>query len=260
MKLYHATYRKNIKSLLSRGIVPNKSRSIGVEGFYKNYSTGKIFLTEESGLYYWKGKLEDFAEHYFDDADDKRYDVVFLECKFPDESYVDWLGTHDSGYLAVYTSKNISNKNISEYNYVPFLKRNTSTFSNMIGAIQHVNNIHDYIPHDFNIHTLKDYKIEQVTYTLEEALGIEDSFGWIEIEKGELVGLSSSELFDALNSYRGEYWASQMTKMIKNNDEIDPIIVVEHERGVDIGDGRGRLNLLWGLGVETVNALRIFWT
>lgn len=98
--LYHVTTKRKMPLIKKQGLVP------GAEGHfsnYKNYSSGKIFLSEKGGIGFWKNAVENHEYHNFD----KQSPIVLLKILksnlagfnlIPDE-----LGTKDSGYPSYYT-------------------------------------------------------------------------------------------------------------------------------------------------------------
>lgn len=64
--LYHVTMIRKLPRLRTAGIMPNQASAF-TAGSYPQYSKGKVFLTDEKGLSFWKEKVE-YAE--FDQFDD----------------------------------------------------------------------------------------------------------------------------------------------------------------------------------------------
>lgn len=55
--LYHVTINRNLPGIKSKGLIPGARSNF--DGFYKDYSAGKIFLCERGAVQYWIDKLEE---------------------------------------------------------------------------------------------------------------------------------------------------------------------------------------------------------
>jgi hypothetical protein len=103
--LYHVTSTEHVPSIKAHGLNPNKTPTVSN---YANHSKGKLFLTDRSGVSYWKSRIED---HLFHNSDNPRQVAVFRVHK----SHVkglqrDEVGSSDSGRNAYYTETPIRRK------------------------------------------------------------------------------------------------------------------------------------------------------
>jgi len=62
--LYHVTAAPNAKGIREAGLTPGGRNTFG--GVYEAYSSGKVFLTERSGVSFWKSRVEDQLQHNSD--------------------------------------------------------------------------------------------------------------------------------------------------------------------------------------------------
>jgi hypothetical protein len=100
--IYHVTTEENAKKILSDGFSrPLGSKATVKGGAYENYSKGKVFFTEKSGLAAWKSKIE---EHLFHSSDDPP-PAAIIRIKKSDVSHLlsdDHVGTQDAGSQAYF--------------------------------------------------------------------------------------------------------------------------------------------------------------
>lgn len=61
--LYHVTTATNARGILAHGLRPGGGRSSMADGFYRDYSRGKVFVTELGGVRFWMSRIEDHLEH-----------------------------------------------------------------------------------------------------------------------------------------------------------------------------------------------------
>lgn len=107
----------------------------------------------------------------------------------------------------------------------------------------------DYISPDS---TISDFTVTRKTLSLKEILTYDDYSSWGQWNKNELINLSESELFDELLSYRGKKWAERVLFWLKNKS-IPPIVIFSDIPL--IGDGRGRVSLAVGMGINKLQTL-----
>lgn len=60
--LYHVTKHSAAREIIKNGLVPNSSRMFG--DAYAGHSANRVFLTERSGVSFWKEKVEQWSETY----------------------------------------------------------------------------------------------------------------------------------------------------------------------------------------------------
>lgn len=99
--LYHTTFLQNLYSIQQVGLEPSFSSQFG-EG-YSAHSSGKIFLSDLSGAFFWASKMEDIANYNsdFKQAEDVGWTPIVLRVKkedINDDLKEDSLGYRDSGY------------------------------------------------------------------------------------------------------------------------------------------------------------------
>lgn len=100
--LYHVTSAPAAGGVREQGLVPNAGGMFG--GFYANYSAGKVFLTERSGVSYWQEKVGQQLEQAMDNPPA----VVVL--RIPKEKIKaalqpDTVGSGDAGAPAYYSTQ-----------------------------------------------------------------------------------------------------------------------------------------------------------
>jgi len=95
---------------------------------------------------------------------------------------------------------------------------------------------------DFHVSPLRDMQIKDLPADLSS---------WVDFSKGELANLTEDARFDALKSFRDKDFASRALPWIAAGT-VPPIVIVDTADGVDLGDGRGRVNVAFGMGWDTV--------
>jgi len=90
--------------------------------------------------------------------------------------------------------------------------------------------------------------------SMRELYSYDDIDAWAEWEDGELADLSEAELEEELSAFRGRMFARRALRWVKNGT-VPPIVVVDSEDAVGIGDGRGRVTVALGMGWDTVPAV-----
>ena len=226
-------------------------------GTNRFHSNDRVFLTEFDGINFWVSILEQWADQFSDSPFEEGFIPAVVICHFPETgSKIDWRGSEDSKSLSVYLEKKIPRSKLSIWEgwQRKYPKRKSETYANIISALTHIAVSRDdvLVVEDLRRRwwqNLPPFEIQPKLYTLKELLNLDgdDSFSWLEIEHGSLLGLSKEEREMELRSYRGNYWASAMNDMISERKAPDPLIVVETKHGSELADGRGRVNLLNGL-------------
>ncbi len=127
------------------------------------------------------------------------------------------------------------------------------TESDLLDAIQHadINGDQGWTLADFDVKYLGELSMKQ--------LGKFDDFSsWMDLEEGSLKGLSDAKILRELEGFRGSVWARRALGWLKSS-QIPPIVVIDAPMTSDapdvpldtqIGDGRGRVNLAFALGLK----------
>lgn len=98
--LYHVTSSDRVKKILKGGLTPGAKATIQ-GGAYQAYSRGKTFLTERSGVDFWKDRIEQHLAHAHDDPPDVA--VIRVPRALVHNLQPDDLGTNDSHHQAYFT-------------------------------------------------------------------------------------------------------------------------------------------------------------
>lgn len=97
---------------------------------------------------------------------------------------------------------------------------------------------------------VQDFSIINKVVDIEEIESYDDLSSWAEWSFGELVDMDEEERKDTIDSFRGSSWARMADNWIKTGN-WPTIVIVELKDGYTaIGDGRGRVSLAYGLGLE----------
>ena len=102
---YHVTLRRHIKHILRFGLTPCKASTMA-DGFYRQYSHGKIFFSGRDGVSYWTEIITRHLEHELDGQPPKLAVVRFPKGLVKDYEK-DELGSRDSGHASFFTTKPI---------------------------------------------------------------------------------------------------------------------------------------------------------
>jgi hypothetical protein len=99
---YHITTKGAATKILKKGLVPN-SRATMDEGSYREYSKGKVFLTDRGGVNFWKMTVE----NHLNSQGRRATNLVVL--RVPKQAIgkldVDELGTRDAPATAYYSTE-----------------------------------------------------------------------------------------------------------------------------------------------------------
>lgn len=92
---YHVTYLNNLESIQTSGLVSGDGQTFTT---YQYHSTGRVFITEESGISFWHSRYEDWANNKSDNSVEEGYIPVVLRFNLPDVENltVDEVGTKDA--------------------------------------------------------------------------------------------------------------------------------------------------------------------
>jgi hypothetical protein len=101
--LYHLTYAGRLPSIIENGLCPGAAPAIGTDGAYRAHSSGRLFFTVGGGAYFWRGRLEAFAEHSSDNVFEDELVPVVLRVEMDDVLddpaavlHADDIGTRDA--------------------------------------------------------------------------------------------------------------------------------------------------------------------
>jgi len=126
----------------------------------------------------------------------------------------------------------------------PARDRSTVRHRDLEDALEHLSDMAGRILKlsDFHVSPLRDMQIKDLPADLSS---------WVDFSKGELANLTEDARFDALKSFRDKDFASRALPWIAAGT-VPPIVIVDTADGVDLGDGRGRVNVAFGMGWDTV--------
>lgn len=102
--VYHTTFLRNVEGIVEEGLVPSGGSQFG--GGYSGHSTGRVFVSDFDGVYFWCSKMEDIANASSDFRADDEPEEVFgwspvvlrmQESDLPEDPQEDVLGMRDSG-------------------------------------------------------------------------------------------------------------------------------------------------------------------
>lgn len=103
---YHVTTKGTSEKILNDGLQPGKRQSMA-DGFYAEYSKGKVFLTDREGVNFWKGRIRDHLESQERDAD-------LVVMRIPKDAVQgiekDDLGSRDAHANAYFSTKAVKPK------------------------------------------------------------------------------------------------------------------------------------------------------
>ncbi len=105
---------------------------------------------------------------------------------------------------------------------------------------------------------LADFDVSPVkTVKLDDLYDYDDIDSWAEFSEGELADLDPEEELEAeLEGFRGASWARRAMTWVKAGT-VPPVVVVEAQEAVGIGDGRGRITLALGMGWSQVPMVKL---
>lgn len=101
--LYHIALKRNLGEILKSGLKPNQNATATN---YRNYSKGKVFLTEKGGITFWRHRIENYEIDNYDDPEGVivlRVKKVNLPLLHPDK-----LGTEDANVNAYFVKNPIA--------------------------------------------------------------------------------------------------------------------------------------------------------
>ncbi len=116
--LYHITYAKHLSSIARDGLDPNRGgtdKGIGANAGLGEHSKKSVFVTEQSGINFWRGRLEDHANDRSDDPRKDKLTPVTLRINQSAEVHHDHLGTADANAAAMMVREKIAPQHIEFY-------------------------------------------------------------------------------------------------------------------------------------------------
>lgn len=133
-----------------------------------------------------------------------------------------------------------------------------ASVKDMEDAIQHADTYGDqgWTINDFKIINLGEISLERIA-------DYDDFSSWVDIDPEEFSGLSTDERLALLADFRGQEWANRAATWLKTG--VPPIVVIEapvvseNELYQQIGDGRGRVNFAFAMGLETLPVVLMKW-
>ena len=127
---------------------------------------------------------------------------------------------------------------------------NQTTNSDILDALDHMS---DFEGKALDISDFKISKEKEIPLSKIPA----DFSSWVEFDDGELLDMSESERFTALNNFRKGGFANRAMGWISKG-KVPPVILVELSDGyADIGDGRGRINVSIGMGWKKIPVIKV---
>jgi hypothetical protein len=112
---YHVTYYRDLGSIEEGGLNPGGGAALG-RGGYSGHSRGRLFMTEEAGLFFWFGRMEEHASDLSDDPLEDGYVPVVLRFPEPEETETDEPGTQDSTSESFYSEEGVDPGSIEVWN------------------------------------------------------------------------------------------------------------------------------------------------
>ena len=113
--LYHVTWYKDLGSIDEEGLSPGGGSALG-KGGYSGHSSGRLFMTDAGGLFFWFSRMEEHASHDSDDPLEDGYVPVVLRFPEPEGAEVDEAGTSDAMSDAFYTESGVDPEDIEIWN------------------------------------------------------------------------------------------------------------------------------------------------
>jgi len=99
--MYHVMYLNNLQGIISEGLGSGSGQTFTT---MESHSSGRLFITEESGVFFWNSRYEDWANHKSDNPAEEGYIPITLRFAYPDDELmiIDELGTNDSRHDSFY--------------------------------------------------------------------------------------------------------------------------------------------------------------
>lgn len=130
----------------------------------------------------------------------------------------------------------------------PVMVRTNPAERDLEDALCHANDIegHDLQLSDFEV-------VDLGTVSLDEVAQYDDFSSWVEVDPRDYRGLSSAERIEQLADFRGPEWAERTRRWLSTG--IPPIVLVETPTFQAVGDGRGRVNFAFAMGLREIPAV-----
>lgn len=91
---YHITTTRAIADINRSGLIPRTGGGTMTPGFYAEYSKGKVFFSEASGVSFWRDRIQEHLEHQFDNP--PKIAIVRFPKEWVSNVQEDELGFKDS--------------------------------------------------------------------------------------------------------------------------------------------------------------------
>ena len=104
--VYHVTYYRNLDSIASDGLSPGAGSAMG-RGGYSGHSQGRLFMTEEAGVRFWFGRMEDHASDLSDDPLEDGFVPVVLRFPEPEGTEEDEPGSRDALAASLFSEEGV---------------------------------------------------------------------------------------------------------------------------------------------------------
>ena len=110
---YHVAPHQSVQQIKKSGLHPRTSQGSMDHGFYADYSKGKAFYSEKSGVHYWGEKIGNHLESQFDNPPKLKVVRFPKHWVKPEHHQKDELGTRDSGSGSYYSTHPVTDPNRS---------------------------------------------------------------------------------------------------------------------------------------------------
>lgn len=97
--VYHVTTKQNAAKILNGGFRHGQPQSMA-QGFYADYSKGKVFFADKGGVRYWQEKIQNHLEHQYDNP--PKTTVLRIKKSDLPKLQSDEVGKRDSGAGSYY--------------------------------------------------------------------------------------------------------------------------------------------------------------
>jgi predicted GNAT family acetyltransferase len=97
-RFYHVTPKSAVAHIKKHGLKPRTNGGSMAKGFYADYSKGKTFFSDRSGVNYWHHKIGDHLEDQSYKSHRPKMAVLSFPKHWVKEPHKDELGTRDSNH------------------------------------------------------------------------------------------------------------------------------------------------------------------
>jgi len=118
----------------------------------------------------------------------------------------------------------------------------------IIDALEHVSGMvgRDLHPSDFSFESFASYAIDDIP---------DDLFSWAEWGWGDFRGLSTAEIYEELESFRGEGFARLAAGWLRSGVFPPVVVVITRDGFAEVGDGRGRISVAIAANISHIPAV-----